>query len=202
MKTTRRNFLRQSAAGLAAPLVIPATALGLGQSVSPNERIQLATIGIANRGIRNQRGLQSDERVQLVAVCDVDQKHREIARAEADLPPEAAYGDFRELLARDDIDAVMIATPDHWHALVAIEAVRAGKDIYCEKPLTSSIGEGRFLSDLVRKEKRVLQCGTQRRSMAETRRACELVRNGYIGELQRVEIGVRGEFNVRGGYTG
>lgn len=202
MKTTRRRFLKHSAASLTGPLILSSATLGLGQSISPNERIQLATIGIANRGLRNQRGLQQDERVQITAVCDVDRNHREIARREVNLPESAAFGDFREVVERDDVDAVMIATPDHWHALIAIAAAKAGKDIYCEKPLAGSIGEGRFLSDLVRREKRVLQCGTQRRSMEETRRACELVRNGYIGDVKHVEIGVRGEFNVRGGYTG
>ena len=202
MRTNRRRFMKQSAIGLASPMFVSASALGLGQSVPANERIQLATIGIANRGLRNQRELAKDERVEIVAVCDVDRNHREAARKEVKLPAKAAYGDFREVLERTDIDAVMIATPDHWHAFIAVAAARAGKDIYCEKPLTSSIGEGRILSDVIRQEERVLQCGTQRRSIAETRRACELVRNGYIGELRHVEVGVRGKFNIRGGYTG
>lgn len=199
---TRRQFLKHTAAGLGAPMIIPASALGLGQHVAANERVQLATIGVANRGLTNQRGLAKDERVEILAVCDVDQNHREKARAEAKLPAGAAYSDFRALLRRPDIDAVMIATPDHWHSYIAVAAARAGKDIYCEKPLTSSIGEGRLLVDVVKQKKRVLQCGTQRRSMAGTRRACELIRNGYLGELKSVNVGVPGKFAIRGGYTG
>ncbi len=199
---TRRQFLKSTTLGLGVPMIIPASALGLGKHVSANERVQLATIGVANRGLTNQRGLAKDERVEIVAVCDVDQTHREKARAEVKLPAAAADGDFREVLQRKDVDAVMVATPDHWHGHIAVAAARAGKDIYCEKPLTASIGEGRILADVVKREKRVLQCGTQRRSMAGTRRACELVRNSYLGELKTVEVGVPGKFAIRGGYSG
>ena len=199
---TRRQFLKRTGLGLGAPMIIPASALGLGKHVAANERVQLATIGVANRGLTNQRGLAKDERVQIVAVCDVDQSHRERARGLAKLPAASTYGDFRDVLRRKDVDAVMVATPDHWHGYIAVAAARAGKDIYCEKPLTASIGEGRILADVVQREKRVLQCGTQRRSMAGTRRACELIRNGYLGELKTVEVGVPGKFAIRGGYTG
>ena len=202
MPSNRRHFMQRSAVGIASPLIVSSAALGLEKSVPANERIQMATIGVGNRGLRNQRELSKDERVELIAVCDVDRNHREKARTDAKLPKGAAYGDFREVLERNDVDAIMIATPDHWHAYIAVAAARAGKDIYCEKPLTSSIGEGRILSDVVSKHKRVLQCGTQRRSSAETRRACELVRNGYIGDLRHVEVGIPGKFNIRGGYTG
>ena len=199
---TRRQFLKRTALGLGVPMIIPASALGLGKHVSANERVQLATIGVANRGLTNQRGLAKDERVEIVTVCDVDQTHREKARVEVKLPAAAATADFREVLQRKGVDAVMVATPDHWHGYIAVAAARAGKDIYCEKPLTASIGEGRTLADVVKREKRVLQCGTQRRSMAGTRRACELVRNGYLGKLKTVEVGVPGKFRIRGGYSG
>ena len=197
MKDTRRQFLFRT-----APLIVASSTLGLGRSVAANSRVNLATIGLGGRGFRVHQELGKDERVQIVAVCDVDANHRERARAHAKLDPKAAYNDFREVVNRDDIDAVMIGTPDHWHSHIAVAAAKAGKDIYCEKPMTSSIGEGRILSDVVRCEKRVLQCGTQRRSMSGTRRACELVRNGYLGQLKHVEVGVRGKFAIRGGYTG
>ena len=199
---TRRQFLKRTTLGFGVPMIIPASALGFGKHVSANERVQLATIGVANRGLTNQRGLAKDERVEIVTVCDVDQTHREKARVEVKLPAAAATADFREVLQRKGVDAVMVATPDHWHGYIAVAAARAGKDIYCEKPLTASIGEGRILADVVKREKRVLQCGTQRRSMAGTRRACELVRNGYLGKLKTVEVGVPGKFRIRGGYNG
>jgi len=181
---------------------MPATAPGAEGSTAPNDRIGMAFIGVGGMGTGNLRAFLGDKRVQAVAVCDVDENHRNRALGIAGLKADAGYGDYREVLARDDVDTVMIATPDHWHALITVAACRAGKDIYCEKPLTASIREGRIVSDVVRKEKRVLQCGTWRRSMARVRTACELVRNGYIGELQSIEVGVPGHFQIRGGYTG
>ncbi|MFT5107481.1 MAG: putative dehydrogenase [Pseudoalteromonas tetraodonis] len=197
MKFTRRQFLRST-----APLIVAPSVLGRAGAAPPNSRIQMACIGVGGQGTSNMNALRQDERVQMVAICDVDTGHRNRALVACGLKPEAGYNDFREILARKDIDAVMIATPDHWHAVITAAAVRAGKDIYCEKPLAASIGEGRFVSDLVRKEKRVLQCGTWRRSGTHTRMACEWVRNGYIGELKKVEVGVPGKFAVRGGFTG
>ena len=159
-------------------------------------------IGVGGQGSGNLHTFLNDPRVQPVAICDVDQDHLANGLKKAKLPKEAGSGDWRELIARDDIDAVMVATPDHWHSIITIAAVKAGKDIYCEKPLTASIGEGRRVSDVVKETKRVLQCGTWRRSSVHTRMACEWVRNGYIGELKRIEVGVPGTFGIRGGFTG
>jgi predicted dehydrogenase len=139
--------------------------------------------------------------VQVVAICDVDRNIRN-SRLDAANKKYAdrtksgtfkgavGYNDFREVMARDDIDAVVVATPDHWHAPISIAAMRSGKDVYCEKPMTLTIAEGRAMSDVSRQYGRILQCGSQRRSGGKQRRACELVRNGRIGKLQRVEVGV------------
>jgi predicted dehydrogenase len=197
MKTTRRHFIKS-----VAPMIVAPAVLGRGAETPPNSRINLACIGVGGQGTGNMNALRQDERVQVVAICDVDRAHRERALQTCGLKPDAGYSDFRKLLARRDIDAVMIATPDHWHSLITVAAARAGKDIYCEKPLAASIGESRFVSDLVRQEKRVLQCGTWRRSGVYSRMACEWVRNGYIGELKKVEVGVPGKFAIRGGFTG
>jgi predicted dehydrogenase len=205
-KRSRRSFLKRTIAGaggaLALPHVIPAAVLGAEGRTAPNDRIGMAFIGVGGMGTGNLRAFLGDKRVQAVAVCDVDANHRNRALGIAGLRPDAGYGDFRKVLSREDVDAVMVATPDHWHALITVAACRAGKDVYCEKPLAASIREGRIVSDVVRKEERVLQCGTWRRSMARVRTACELVRNGYIGELQAIEVGVPGQFQIRGGYTG
>jgi len=183
-------------------MIIAPSVLGRAGAVAPNSRVQMACIGVGGQGTSNMHALMQDERVQMVAICDVDRRHRDTALAACKLPAKDGYNDFREVMARDDIDAVMIGTPDHWHSLITAAAAKSGRDIYCEKPLAASIGEGRFVSDLVRKEKRVLQCGTWRRSGIHTRMACEWVRNGYIGELKKVEVGVPGKFAIRGGFTG
>jgi predicted dehydrogenase len=205
-KLTRRGFLRRTAlgagCGLSLPWLVAGPSPGANQKIAPNSRISLACIGVGGQGTQNLRAFLADERVQVVAVCDVDDTHLNEARQLAKLKQNAAYKDFRELLAHAEVDAVMIATPDHWHSLVTVAACRAGKDIFCEKPLAASIGEGRFVSDLVRKRKCVFQCGTWRRSGIYTRMACELVRNGYIGELKGIEVGVPATFQILGGYTG
>lgn len=153
-------------------------------------------------GTGNLRAFLQDERIEVVAICDVDAGHRAAALEIAGLQPGDGTGDFREVLAREDVDAVMIATPDHWHSYITVAAARAGKDIYCEKPLAASIGEGRFVVDEIRRLGRVLQCGTWRRSGQHTRLACEWVRNGYIGTLKEIEVGVPGKFAIQGGFTG
>ncbi len=144
----------------------------------------------------------TDERVQVVALCDVDAKHRETAAALAKLGKGDTYNDFREVLARKDVDAVMNATPDFWHSNVAIAAANAGKDLYSEKPLAASIAEGRAICHAVEANKRILQAGTWRRSGMKVRMACEWVRNGYIGQLKEIKVGVPAAFKINGGYTG
>ncbi|MEX2673801.1 MAG: Gfo/Idh/MocA family oxidoreductase [Phycisphaeraceae bacterium] len=144
-----------------------------------------------------------DSRVQMVAVCDVDAGHRENAARIAGVSGSRdVTGEYEKLLARDDIDAVMIGTPDHWHVPIAVAAARAGKDIYCEKPVSLYVTEGRTLVDVVQEQGRILQTGTWRRSRAACRRASELAINGYLGDLKRVEVGIPEGFGIRGGFTG
>ena len=202
MKSSRRSFIKATAAATLGPLIVPSSVLGNDQRPAPSDRVTVACIGTGNMGTNNLKAFLQDERVQVVAICDVDEKHRANALEIAGLKPTDGYSDFRRVLEREDIDAVMIATPDHWHSYITIAAANAGKDIYCEKPLAGSIREGRIVSDVVRKNKRVLQCGTWRRSGLYTRWACELVQNQYIGELKEIKVGVLGEFRIRGGYTG
>ena len=199
----RRQFLAHTSAALSLPLFAPAALLGRQADASaPSERITMACIGVGGRGSTNLRIFKGKPGVEIVAVCDVDRGHLAAGLKSAGLEGKAGSADFRDVLARNDIDAVMVATPDHWHALIAIEAIRAGKDVYCEKPLAASIAEGRALVRVVETSDRILQCGTQRRSVPECRYACELVRNGRIGKVRRVELGVPGSFAVRGGFTG
>ncbi len=174
-----------------------------GAPTKPNDRITLGFIGMGtqNRGLLG--GFLRKTETQTVAVCDVDTTRRENAKKIADdfyakeaasgsYKGCAAYNDFRELLGRKDIDAVVIATPDHWHALIAMAAAREGKDIYCEKPLCESIGESQQMVKSVRRHNRVFQTGSMQRSSKEFRIACELVRNGAIGLIRTVEVAVGG----------
>ncbi|RUL87181.1 Gfo/Idh/MocA family protein [Tautonia sociabilis] len=192
---SRRSLLRTAAASagaLAFPAIVPASALGREEKAAPSDRIVVGTIGTGGRGRSLNRMFMDQPDVQLVAVCDVDAGHREQGKREVDERAGnsdcASYHDFRELLARDDIEAVIVATPDHWHALAAIAAAEAGKDIYCEKPLTNTVAEGRALVDAVERCGRILQVGSHERSGANARYACELVRNGRIGRIQTVRI--------------
>lgn len=194
---SRRRFLQS-----AAPLILPASVLGRAGAVAPNDRIRLACIGVGGQGTANLKGFLADERVQVVSICDVDDQHRQRALALAGLKPTDGTRDYEEVLARDDVDVIMNATPDHWHAHVAIAAAKAGKDLFSEKPIGASIQEGRAICDAVKKYKRVLQCGTWRRSGLKVRMGCELVRNGYIGELKEIQVGVPGTFALRNGVTG
>jgi predicted dehydrogenase len=153
--------------------------------------IRLGFIGVANQGTINMKDFFKQEDARVVAVCDVDAGH--LAKAK-ELVDEhygdtacLTFHDFRELNASPEIDAVVVTTPDHWHTLMAIDAMEKGKDVYCEKPLTLTIAEGRAICDAVERTGRILQTGSQQRSMAEFRQACELVRNGALGELQAVE---------------
>lgn len=184
-RVSRRQFLKTStvAAGLAtAPLFIPAKAFGA------NERILTGHIGLGGQG----RGNLGQFIKNAVAVCDVDRKHAERAAKTVKDKNGACdiYGDYRELLDRKEIDAVVISTPDHWHALPTIHACEAGKDVYCEKPLTLTVAEGRQMVEAARKNKRIVQTGSQQRSADNFRRACELVRNGYIGKVHTVHVGI------------
>jgi len=192
----RRRFLQTALFGGVAPFVVPSRVWSA--EAAPSERLGLGFIGMGKMNGGHLGGFLSKKEVQVRAVCDVDTNRREHAQARVNQAYAAdkesgsykdcgAYSDFRELLARDDIDAVVIATPDHWHAITSIAAVEAGKDVYCEKPLTHNIHEAVVLVQKVREHERVFQTGSQQRSSAEFRVACELVRNGVIGKVERVE---------------
>jgi predicted dehydrogenase len=199
--TSRRQFLKQAAA-LAAPALVPSAVLGGPGRDAPSERVIVGSIGVGGRGRLNTRGLMAHG-AQVVAVCDVNAGHRAHARREVEAHYAkakrggsyrgcAAYKHFQELLGRDDIDAVMIATPDHWHVPIALAAVRAGKAIYVEKPLGISIAEGQALREAVQRSRAVFQHGTEQRSFGRFRRACELVRNGYLGQVKLIRVACPG----------
>jgi len=197
-KFTRREFLGEMARGAAAagaaltlPTVVPGRALGAGGKAPASERLTLGFIGVGGMGSGHLGGFLGRSDVEVLAVCDVYEPHRLRAKERVG-DGCAAYNDFRELLDRKDIDAVVIATPDHWHALIAIAACQAGKDIYCEKPLTLTIQEGRALVNAVRRYGRVFQTGSQQRSEDNFRFACELVRSGRIGRLHTIRTGFGG----------
>ncbi|MBM4086667.1 MAG: Gfo/Idh/MocA family oxidoreductase [Planctomycetes bacterium] len=195
-RLTRRAFLRRTALGaVAAPWVIPASARDADGAVAPSERITLGLIGIGAMGRGHLGWCVGNRAVQLLAVCDVDRvrcdegKRRVEAAYAAERASGAfrgctAYNDYRELLARPDIDAVVIATPDHWHSLQAIDAAKSGKDIYCEKPVSLTIHEGRRMAETVRRYARVFQTGTQYRSNPTIRRVCDFVRAGGLGKVK------------------
>jgi predicted dehydrogenase len=191
---SRRGFLKQ-AAGAAAivgfPTIVPS---GLFGANAPSNRITVGGIGMGSQGMSNMRGFFSQSRVQWLAVCDVDSKRLAAAKKTVDTHHAngdcTAHADYRELLARDDIDAVSIATPDHWHALTAIAAARAGKDIYGEKPLSHDLREGRAIVRAVEAHGRIWQTGSWQRSESNFHHASELVRNGRLGKIVRVEVGL------------
>ncbi len=194
---SRRNFIKTAAAAgaaLAIPTIIPASAMGADGNVAPSNRIVMGAIGIGGQGMGDMWGFLGNGEVQVVAVCDVDRNHQENGKKTVD----ERYGnrdcktylDFRELLGRGDLDAVCIAVPDQWHALLGVAALRAGLDIYAEKPLARSIREGRAICEAAKCYNRVWQTGSQQRSNARFRFACELVRNGRIGKVERVEVGL------------
>jgi len=174
-----------------APVVLPSSALGAGGRASPGNRITLGCIGIGGEGTRNLMVFLGQPDAQVVAVCDVDPARRDQARHRVNERYQnhdcACHHDFREIIARDDIDAVCISTPDHWHVPISLMALRAGKDVICEKP-TLTIAGGRALSDTVARQAAVFQTSTEDRSLLVYHRMAELVRNGRIGRLQRILV--------------
>jgi predicted dehydrogenase len=204
-KMHRRRFLGQAArlAAVAAPLVIPAAALGRAGRIPPSERIVVGSLGVGTMGFNDMNALMALPEAQVVAVCDVKRAMRERAKKAVDAHYKnsdcAVYNDFREFLDRDDLDAVSIATLDCWHVLHALAAVRAGKDVYVEKPLGMSIREIQVLREAVHRHGRVFQFGTQQRSSQEFRRACEIARNGRLGKVHTIKVGVHAGAAERSG---
>jgi predicted dehydrogenase len=195
-KLTRRQFIRTNltlalAAG-AFPSITPATALGRQGQAAANSRIVVGAIGVGPQGRGVMNGFLTQSSAQVVAVCDVKKDQLELARNQVNQRYQnsdcVTYGDFRDLLARKDIDAVLIATPDHWHVHVAVAAARAGKDMYLEKPMGLSLAEDQILRKAIQKHKRIFQFGTQQRSSREFQRACELVRTERIGQLKQINV--------------
>lgn len=196
---SRRRFLAHAAVLGSAPFILPSWS---AQNL-PGNRITLGFIGLGVQGRGLMGGFLGRETTQVVAVCDVDTNRREDGRKRVEAHYQnqtqrssfkgcQMFEDFRELVVRPDLDAVVIATPDHWHALIAIAAANAGKDIYCEKPLAKSVHESRAMVKAVRQHQRVFQVGSMQRSMREFRVACELVRNGVLGKIDHVDVAVGG----------
>lgn len=201
-RTSRRTFLRRATlattALAAGPMIVPARVLGLGGAVAPSNRITMGFIGTGRQATyANIPGFLSQPDAQIVAVCDVDSWRLEEARRQvADHYAQATaagsyqgcatFRDWRELIARKDIDAVMISTPDHWHMIQAIAALRAGKDVSCEKPLSRNVAAGRLLVETVNAHQRVFCTDSEFRASRSMHKAAQLVRNGKIGKLQRI----------------
>ena len=183
---SRRGFLKGSLAAAVFPYLVPASAFGA------NDRLTMAVVGTGGRGRHLARQFTKLGDVRVVAACDADS--RELKKCIDETNKQygdsacLGYSDFREVMARKDIDTVAVATPDHWHALISMAAARAGKHIFCEKPLANSIGESKALRDAVRKSGVVLQTGSCERARSSARYCCEVVRNGYIGKLHTLFI--------------
>ena len=212
--TTRRRFLQTTASAIAVPAFVPGSVLGLDDRPPPSERITLGIIGLGSRGFNLLDEFLQHADSQVVALCDVDSLHyrdrpwgdgRAMGLVPARQTAERHYAkqksgtsaagllataDFRELCARADVDAVVVATPDHWHALCTLTALRAGKDVYCEKPVTHTFHEGQLVYREVARRRAVFQTGSQQRSEAPFRRAVELVLNGHLGQVREVQVGL------------
>ena len=187
---SRRGFLA-AGAGFGLFNVVPASVLGAD---APSNQVTMALIGAGNMGMGNMRAFLAMPDVRVLAVCDVNRAKRENGKAEVDNRYGnrdcATYRDFRDVCMRDDVDAVIVATPDHWHAVIGVYAANCGKDIYGEKPFSHDLREGRALVRAVERNGRVWQTGSWQRSRGEMQRAVELVRNGRIGKIARVEVGL------------
>jgi hypothetical protein len=209
-KLARRGFLARAAAASAGavtlPYLVPASALGLADRPAPSNRVTVGMIGVGRQVLAfNLPFFVAQPDCEVVALCDADRWRLAVTEERTaalygekknrcpKVPKCPRYVDFREVLARKDIDAVMISTPDHWHVPMSVMAIKAGKDVCCEKPLTRSIAEGRLLSDLVTKHKRVFRTDSEFRSLENFHRAVELVRNGRIGKLHTIRTGVPGD---------
>ena len=191
---SRRQFLATTGAAIVLPAIVPSSVLGLGDKPAPSNRVTLGVVGWGMQGPGNTSSFLGLKDCQVVAACDLDKNH--LAQAVGTINDHyknqdcKAYHDYRELMARKDIDAVMLAVPDHWHALVATEALRNGKDVYGEKPLAKTIVEQQEIVKAVQKYKRIWQTGSWQRSVENFHKAAEIVRNGLIGKVTHVEVGL------------
>ena len=193
-QANRRRFIQAAAAAATGPFILPSRVWSA--DVSPNAKVRMGFIGIGKQMGGLLGTFMGFPEVEVVAVCDVDTTRRTAGQKRVDdyhaknskeSKPCDAYNDFRELIARKDIDAVCVATPDHWHAIITIAALDSGKDVYCEKPLTHTIHEAKAVIEAVKRNNRVLQTGSMQRSSTEFRVACEIVRNGVIGKVKTVD---------------
>ena len=191
---SRRRFIATAGAAIAVPTIIPASALGRGDKAAPSERVTLGVVGWGMQGPSNTGEFLKLKDCQVVAACDLDKNHLKSAldRVNGHYKNQdcKSYHDYREMMARTDIDAVMLAVPDHWHALVATEAANHKKDIYGEKPLARTIAEQQAIVKAVQTNHRIWQTGSWQRSQGKFRKAAEIVRNGLIGKVTRVEVGL------------
>ncbi len=197
-KINRRGFMKSAATVAAAtvgfPYLIPSSALGKNGTVAPSNRIVIGGIGVGSMGTGDLNGFLSHKEIQVAAVCDVDKIHRDRAKGIVDKKQRtedcATYLDYRDLIARGDLDAVFTALPDQWHAVVATEAARAGLDVHGQKPLARTIRQGRAICDAVDRYGVIWQTGSQQRSSWQFYRAVQLVRNGRIGKVKYAEVGL------------
>jgi predicted dehydrogenase len=198
MQTNRRNFIKRVGAASVGvslfPTIVQASALGRNGHISPSDKINVILVGCGGMGRANLNGFLNFDEVQAVAVCDVDENQSAIAKKMVDEKYGntdcRVYSDFREILEKEKVDAAILALPDHWHALIAIAVANKGIDIYGEKPLARSIVEGRAIVDAAHKNNIVWQMGSWQRSVSHFHQAAELVRNGRIGKIDYVEVGL------------
>lgn len=199
---SRRQFV-SNAAALSAFMILPRHVLGGRGYTAPSDQVNLGFIGAGRQGLSLQKSFLPQEQAKIVAVCDVyDSKTAHFCKqvdayyaaksGQTGYKACAPFHHFAELLDRKDIDAVVVATPDHWHAAMVVRAAAAKKDIYCEKPLSLTIAEGRAMVNAVNKHKRVLQTGSMQRSRPEFRQTVELVRNGLIGDIKNIKVSIGG----------
>jgi len=201
----RRKFLKTAAASVVIPYILPSSVVSSSDRPVPSKQLTLGLIGLGSMGMRHLKGFLQEADCRIVSVCDVDASRRTTALKEINKHYNNSdcveYNDYRELVALNDVDTLCISVPDHWHAIIALEGIRAGQDIYGEKPLTLTIAEGQALVEAVNRYQCVWQTGSWQRSTSHFRFGCELVRNERIGKLQKVEVGIGPGFKEPGGPT-
>lgn len=206
-KQTRRDFIKTSAGTIASlavfPYIIPSSILGRNNFVPPSDKIRIGCIGIGWQGTGNMQAFLREKDTIVMAVCDIDKNHLKNGKNIVDTfygnNDCKTYADYKEILNRKDLDAISIALPDHWHGIVSIAAAKAGKDIFGEKPLSHNLLEGREICNAVKRYNRIWQTGSWQRSQSNFRFGAELVRNGRIGKVHTVEVGLPSGFSDWGG---